>query len=152
MRVADGGPQCHCGQTGCLETHVNLAALGRYLAEEGAAVAADPQLVAEAVRQGDPAAVAAVRKLEAYLAIGMVNLTNIFNPSDIVLGGMMRPVLELCLDRLRQAVAAGIVSGVRPPSIALSKGNLFECAIGAAAIAHHRQFDATALSLAGCRR
>jgi predicted NBD/HSP70 family sugar kinase len=149
MRVADDGPRCHCGQTGCLETHVNLSALGRYLAEENASLATDPQLVAEAVRQGNPAAVAAIRKLEAYLAIGMVNLTNIFNPSDIVLGGMMRPVLELCLDRLRQAVATGIVAGVRPPSIGLSKGNLFECAIGAAAIAHHRQFDATAISLTG---
>ena len=42
MRVAKDGPRCHCGQTGCLETHVNLAALARYLAEEGAAVAADP--------------------------------------------------------------------------------------------------------------
>jgi len=82
----------------------------------------------------------------------VVNLTNIFNPSDIVLGGMMRPVLELCLDGLRQAVAAGIVSGVRPPEIALSKGNLFECAIGAATIAHHRLFDATAISLAGSSR
>ena len=61
--------------------------------------------------KGSAPAVAAVRKLEAYLAIGMVNLTNIFNPSDIVLGGMMRPVLELCLDRLRQAVAAGSSRG-----------------------------------------
>ncbi len=105
MRVADDGPHCHCGQTGCLETHVNLAALARYLAEEGADVAADPELVAQAVRNGQAPAVAAVRRLEAYLAIGMVNLANIFNPSDIVLGGAMRPVLELCLDRLRQAVA-----------------------------------------------
>ena len=68
-------------------------------------------------------AIAAVRKLEAYLATGMVSLANIFNPSDIVLGGMMRPVLELGLDRLRQAVAAGIVPGVTPPAIALSRGN-----------------------------
>ena len=149
MRVADDGPPCHCGQTGCLETHVNLAALARYLAEEGANVAADPELVAQAVRNGQAPAVAAVRRLEAYLAIGMINLANIFNPSDIILGGAMRPVLELCLDRLRQAVAERIVAGIKPPAIALSTDNMFECAIGAAAIAHHEQFDATAISLAG---
>ena len=149
MRVAKGGPRCHCGQVGCLETHVNLAALARYLSEQDAAVAPDPELVAKAVRDGDAPATAAVRKLETYLATGMVSLTNIFNPSDIVLGGTMRPVLELGLDRLRQAVAAGIVPGVTPPAIALSRGNLFECAIGAAAIAHHQQFDATAIALEG---
>lgn len=151
MRVADGGPRCHCGQSGCLETHVNITALARYLVEEGAGIAADPEQVAEAVRHGDAPAIAAVRKLEAYLAIGMASLANIFNPSDIVLGGMMRPVLELGLDRLRQAVAAGIVPGLTPPAIALSKGSLFECAVGAAAIAHHLQFDATAIALDGGR-
>jgi N-acetylglucosamine repressor len=149
MRVGADGPRCHCGQVGCLETHVNLTALARYLAEEGAAVAPDPELVAQAVRHGHTPTIAAVRKLETHLASGMVSLVNIFNPSDIVLGGMMRPVLELGLDRLRQAVAAGIVPGMTLPAIALSRGNLFECAVGAAAIAHHQQFDATAIALEG---
>ena len=132
-----------------METHVNLTAMARYLAEEGAAVAPDPELVAQAVRDGHAPAIAAVRKLEAWLATGMVSLANIFNPSDVVLGGMMRPVIELGLDRLRQAVAAGIVPGVTLPAIALSRGNLFECAVGVAAIAHHQQFDATAIALEG---
>ena len=147
MRVADDGPPCHCGRTGCLETHVNLAALARYLAEAGARVAAEPVQVAQAIATGDATAAAAVRRLEAYLAIGMVNLVNIFNPSDIVLGGAMRPILALCLEGLREAVASGIVPGITPPKIALTGDNLFECAIGAAAIAHHAQFDATALSV-----
>jgi N-acetylglucosamine repressor len=149
MRIAEGGPQCHCGQTGCLETHVNLTALARYLAEAGAAMSADPELVAQAVRDGHVRALAAVHKLEGFLATGMASLANIFNPSDIVLGGVMRPVLEPGLDRLRQAVAAGIVPGVTPPAVALSRGSLFECAVGAAAIAHHQQFDATAIALEG---
>ncbi len=147
MRVADGGPRCHCGQTGCLETHVNLSALARYLTEEGAAVAPEPALLAKAVLGGDEKVSAALRKLETYLAIGMVNLTNIFNPSDIVLGGAMRPILALSLDRLREKVAAGIIAGTRPPAVSLSTDNHFECAIGAAAIAHHEQFDNSAISL-----
>jgi predicted NBD/HSP70 family sugar kinase len=145
MRVADGGPRCHCGQTGCLETHVNLAALARTLTEEGARGTAEPAAVAAAVTAGDAAAAKAVRRLETYLGIGLVNLVNIFNPSDIVLGGAMRPLLALSLENLRTAVAAGIVAGIKPPQIALSRDDAFECAIGAAAIAHHKQFDATAL-------
>jgi N-acetylglucosamine repressor len=149
MRVAEDGPRCHCGQTGCLETRVNLAALERYLVEEGADLAPDPARVAQAIQAGDASATAAARKLARHLAIGMINLSNIFNPSDIVLGGAMRPVLELCLDDLRQAVATGIVAGIAPPKIALSRNDAFECAIGAAAIAHHGQFDTNALSLSG---
>jgi predicted NBD/HSP70 family sugar kinase len=149
MRVSDHGPRCHCGQTGCLETHVNLAALARYLAGAGAACSCDPSDVAAAVLAGDAAAIAAIGELRRHLATGMINLTNIFNPSDIVLGGAMRPVLELCLGELREAVAKGIVPGMRPPAIRLSGTSPFECAMGAAAISHHTQFDTTALSLGG---
>jgi predicted NBD/HSP70 family sugar kinase len=79
----------------------------------------------------------------------MVNLCNIFNPSDIVLGGSLRPILALCLDNLRDAVKRGIVPGLQSPNINLSQISHYECAIGAAAISHHAQFDTTSLSLTG---
>lgn len=149
MRVSDHGPRCHCGQTGCLETHVNLAALARYLREAGATTGGNPADVALAMSAGDPAVKAAVQKLETYLAVGMVNLCNIFNPSDIVLGGSLRPILALCLENLREAVRRGIVPGLLTPNINLSRISQYECAIGAAAISHHAQFDTTSLSLTG---
>jgi len=149
MRIADSGPRCHCGQTGCLETYVNLSALGRYLAEEGSTLPADPGFVASALENGDAAASSALLRLEAPLAAGMVSLANIFNPSGIVLGGAMRPLLELGIGRLRDAVAAGVIPGVAAPAITLSRGEVFECAIGAAAIAHHLQFDEAAIALQG---
>jgi len=146
MRVADDGPLCPCGQTGCLETFVNLAALKRYLGARGAV---DPAQVAAAIGAGDAKAIAAVNQLAKHLATGLVNLTNIFNPSDIVLGGALRPVLAHCLEQLGETVAARIVAGVQPPNLALSRDDAFECAIGAAAIAHHGQYDSSALSLTG---
>lgn len=149
MRVSDHGLRCHCGQTGCLETHVNLAALARYLSEAGATIGDDPADVAKAMSAGDPVVKAAVRRLVTHLAVGMVNLCNIFNPSDIVLGGSLRPILALCLENLRDAVKHGIVPGLQPPNINLSRISQYECAIGAAAICHHAQFDTTSLSLTG---
>ena len=149
MRVSDYCPRCHCGQTGCLETHVNLAALARYLREAGATIGNEPAEVALAMSAGDPAVKTAAQRLETHLAVGMVNLCNIFNPSDIVLGGSLRPILALCLENLRDAVARGIVPGLQPPKINLSRISEYECAIGAAAICHHAQFDTTSLSLTG---
>jgi len=147
MRIADHGPLCHCGQRGCLETYVNLTALSRYLTEAEARVGPDPVQVAAAIGAGNSAAGAAVERLGVHLATGIISLTNIFNPSDIVLGGAMLPVLAVGLERLRATVAAGIVAGMQAPNIALSGGDAFECAIGAAAIAHHAQFDVSALSV-----
>jgi N-acetylglucosamine repressor len=149
MRVSDHGPRCHCGQTGCLETHVNLAALARYLREAGATIGDDPADIARAMSAGDPVVKAAVQRLVTHLAVGIVNLCNIFNPSDIVLGGSLRQILALCLENLRDAVKRGIVPGLQPPNINLSRISQYECAIGAAAICHHAQFDTTSLSLTG---
>lgn len=149
MRVSDHGPRCHCGQIGCLETHVNLAALARYLSEAGATIGSDPADVALAWLAGDTSVKVAVHRLETHLAVGMVNLCNIFNPSDIVLGGSLRPILALCLETLRDAVKRGIVPGLQSPNINLSRISQYECAIGAAAISHHAQFDTTSLSLTG---
>ena len=66
---------------------------------------------------------------------------NIFNPTTIVLGGVMSPILEFCLDDIRSRIAAGIVPGTTIPEVRLSDLGIFDCAIGAASIAHHHLFD-----------
>jgi len=145
MRIAANGPRCHCGQRGCLETMVNLGAMARlYKSDDGVGDPAHihlPARIARAARRRDPAALAAVASLARHLGLGLVALTNIFNPSTIVLGGIMRPLIELCLDRLRKTLADGIVPGALVPEIRMSALGLLECAVGAAAVAHHHSFD-----------
>jgi len=145
MRIAGSGRLCHCGQRGCLETTVNLAAMARLF--NSAAPEADPahiqlpEEMAVAARRRDPAALRALASLRRHLGLGLVTLVNIFNPSTIVLGGVMRPMIELCLDQLRDTVAKGIVPGTLVPEIRMSALGIFECAVGAAAVAHHHSFD-----------
>jgi N-acetylglucosamine repressor len=141
MRVADNGPQCGCGRFGCLEPHVNLAGLSRYARECRFQGSDDPLSIATAAREGNRQARAAIDRLLHFLSIGLINLSNIFNPSDIVLGGALLPVLEFGLETLRMGLAEGIVEGMRVPSLELSKRGEYECAIGAAALAHQRAYD-----------
>ncbi len=141
MRISDGGPPCGCGRSGCLEPQVNLAGLARYAKECRFRGPDDPESIAAAARDGNPAAQATIERLLHFLAIGLINLTNIFNPSDIVLGGAMLPVLEWGIDTLRARLSEGIVAGMRAPVLALSKMGEYECAIGAAALAHQRGYD-----------
>ncbi|MDZ5452849.1 ROK family transcriptional regulator [Labrys sp. ZIDIC5] len=153
IRIRERGPRCSCGQEGCLETFVNIAALDRfYRPGQGFGVdslSALPAMVAAAAHAGDRNAGAAIDELADHLIIGLTSLTNIFNPSTIVLGGAMRPVLAARLDRLSQAVGAGIVPGMTRPQIRLSTLGEMECAIGAATIAHHQDFDVSNIEIGG---
>ena len=86
-------------------------------------------------------AIEAIRLVAKHLAVGMTTLVNVFNPSTMLLGGTMRPVLACCLEDVAAAVAAQIVPGIAPPVIRLTTFGEAESAAGAAAIAHHEAFD-----------
>jgi predicted NBD/HSP70 family sugar kinase len=145
IRLTEQGALCSCGQTGCLESWVNLAALARLA--RGNADLSDaeftdlPAQVAAEAERGEPRAVAALQSLSHHLGLGLVSLINLFNPTTILLGGVMRPVMERVLPDLRAAVTARIIPGTRAPEILLSTLGEQECAVGAACIAHHKAFD-----------
>ncbi len=152
IRIAEDGIRCSCGQTGCLETFVNLAALAREAGDDQGAGLADlvalPAAVAAAAEKGEARALAAIETLGHHLARGIVVLVNIFNPTTVVLGGVMRPILPLLLPILERDVAERIVPGMRMPEFRLSSLGLFECAIGAATLAHQRAFGLPELGIA----
>jgi N-acetylglucosamine repressor len=145
IRIAETGPTCSCGQIGCLETFVNLAALARYAGAEPAT--ALPLRIAEDISAGRPESVAARDRLADHLRDGLVTLANAFNPERIVLGGQMLPLLDGIVARIGPEIARRIVPGMQPPRLVVSRIGSFEVAIGAAALAHHAEFDVTALPL-----
>lgn len=152
VRITARGHKCSCGQVGCLESWVNLGALARgYLGRndlDEAAFEALPSDVVAAAGGGNRKASAAVDSIARHLGMGIVSLVNVFNPDVIMLGGVMRPLLETCIDGVRSAVAAGIVPGMLVPDIRVSPLGEAECAIGAASLAHHRAFDISNVELA----
>ncbi|MEP7453892.1 ROK family transcriptional regulator [Phyllobacterium sp. SB3] len=152
IRISGEGAKCSCGQTGCLETWVNLSALARaYTGHDDLSesqYAALPGDIVAAAERGDKKAMAAVASFAHWMALGIVTLVNQFNPTTVMLGGTMRPVIQSCLAQIQEAVGAGIIPGVPPPQVRLSELGIFECAVGAATIAHHHAFDISRLDLA----
>ncbi|MDQ0396221.1 ROK family transcriptional regulator [Labrys monachus] len=151
MRIHGAGIRCSCGQRGCLETFVNIAALDRAY-RPGQAFGVDglsalPATVAAAASAGDRSAGAAMDAIAGDLALGLVSLVNIFNPSTIVLGGSMRPVLAARLAAIGDTVGAGILPGMLRPAIRLSTLGAMECAVGAATIAHHQALDVSNIEI-----
>jgi glucokinase len=92
---AFNGPECKCGNKGCLETYASATAIVRMAHElmssypntslrDGCLTAAK---VYEAGTQGDALAVQVFRTVGAYLGVGIANLINILGPEVIVIGG-----------------------------------------------------------------
>ena len=118
---AAAGPQCYCGNSGCLE----VLASGRAIAREairrigagessaltgivsGKVDSITAREVSQAAEAGDPLALGVVSRAAMYLGVGMVNVVNIFNPEMIVFGGSVAKMGDLLLDPVRQLVKDG---------------------------------------------
>lgn len=87
------GPECPCGNRGCLERIVGENALGERAAACGldVSVLAGRKLlysdVGAMAQNGDVQARALIRGLAQDLAYGVSNLISLFNPSLIIIGG-----------------------------------------------------------------
>lgn len=95
-----GGAQCGCGRRGCWEAYSSATGLIRMTKEKIAECEAqgrytimseaskiDGRTACDAMRAGDPAAKEVYDKYIHYLATGLANLINIFQPEIISLGG-----------------------------------------------------------------
>lgn len=118
MVVRIDGHQCGCGRKGCLEAYASATALIRL---SRAAAEANPSSIMnrlvdgdltkingktafDAKSQGDHVGAAVVEEYIMYLAEGLANLINIFQPEVIVIGGGVSKQGEVLLKPLREAV------------------------------------------------
>ena len=120
MVIQRDGLPCPCGRRGCWEQYASATALKRLTAE---ALAAHPdsilaQVVAEnegrvsgqsafiAARRGDPVGQQVCCEYVDYLACGVVNVVNIFQPDTLAIGGgVSNEAEEQLLLPVRQRVA-----------------------------------------------
>ena len=119
MVIDVNGPECACGNRGCLEALSSGTAVARdairritqgeksSLVEmaEGEIESITAETVGTAARNGDSLALDVLSQAANYLGVGMVNLVNIFNPEMIVIGGGMAKLGSLFIDPAKQVVA-----------------------------------------------
>lgn len=105
MITRPGGRRCRCGRRGCWETEIGADALLRHAGRRAPRDrhAAIDDLLTRADRREDRA-VDAFRSLSEPVAVGLANLTSIFNPQRIILGGLLEPMLRNAGDDLRAAL------------------------------------------------
>jgi fructokinase len=91
------GPECWCGQRGCIETFLSGPALAKHHFERtGKGV--DAAQIAELSVLGDAAARATMDAYVSRLARALASIINVLNPDAIVLGGGVSNIARLYED------------------------------------------------------
>ena len=116
MVVDPDGPPCPCGRRGCWERYASgsglarlarEAAVGRRLARavslaDGDAEKVRGEDVQAAAREGDSDAMQVIDQFGRWVALGLVNLTNVLDPSMFVLGGGLAAGSDLYLGPIQK--------------------------------------------------
>lgn len=113
------GPQCHCGNIGCLEAIAGAPAIARAATAAGRSaaspvfarmLASKEQLtthdVAQAAREGDIVANRIIQEAGGRVGQMLATLVNILNPTSILIGGGVSHLGPLLLASIRQSVYA----------------------------------------------
>lgn len=140
------GPQCECGNRGCLELYCSLLTLERRIharLQRGDAsllhVGFSAEELGETVQQGDAVASEEYRRSCEYLSIGIINVVNQFNPKTIVIGEQLSAIapemmLRVIGDRLSARVRPVILQNL---VLEIDKLPYNSIALGAGAVAAH---------------
>jgi len=80
------GPECYCGQRGCIETWISGTGLWKDH-ERVTGVRITVEAIVRAAEAGDAAAEASLRRLEERIARAMASVINLLDPDVIVVGG-----------------------------------------------------------------
>ena len=122
MVIVADGEMCTCGRKGCWEAYASANALRRegrigaakyptsriFQKVDGDIRLIDAKTVFDAADEGDEVALDIVHRYQIYVAIGLVNLVNIFQPEAVVIGGgicargskLTDPIIEILNTRV----------------------------------------------------
>jgi glucokinase len=158
MVVDPDGPPCPCGRRGCWERYASgsglaqlarAAAIGGRLRRVVQVAGGDVALVRgehvqAAAEEGDAEAAAVIDEFARWVALGLVNLTNAYDPSAFVLGGGLAEGAHLYLEPIQRWFSELLYAPDLRPHPTLSFAELGEHAgaIGAALLPGTRQHPA----------
>ncbi len=142
-KVQLDGALCRCGQRGCLEAYVADYALAREATtalnwghKDGPAVNILLESLYDHAKAGNAAARSIFRRAGRYLAVGLSNVVNLFDPSLIILSGeRMRYDYLYAAETLAEMEHLAIQTGRPKPPVKIHAWGDLLWAHGAAALA-----------------
>jgi predicted NBD/HSP70 family sugar kinase len=150
-KVQLDGALCRCGQRGCLEAYVADYALAReattalnWMHKDGQSMQVLLESLYDHAKAGNVAARSIFRRAGRYLAVGLANVVNLFDPALIILSGeRMRYDYLYAADTLAEMERLVLNTGRPPPPIEVHAWGDMLWAHGAAALALSAVTEAT---------
>lgn len=144
-----GDPQCRCGNLGCLEALAGGWALARDLRTSHGNGVREARDVAALVQRGDAEAVAKLRAAGRILGEAVAFATSLFNPSAIVLGGILSATGDHLIAGVREVIyQRALPLATRQLRIVPTRFSSRAGIAGAAYLARDHVFEPKALDLA----
>lgn len=157
VRVRESDALCRCGKTGCLEAVASGWALvkqaeaaveegagGRLAALHEAGRTITPEDITLAAEAGDALSTGLLQQSARIVGESVAALVNMFNPSTIVIGGVVAGTGELYLAEVRQRVyELSLPLATRDLSIVNSVNDEGEPLRGGAELAREQLFEVT---------
>lgn len=147
---------CHCGKKGCLETEASGNAIHRKLVQRvrrgessilSSAIKEDPSKVSlkdiiDAINHEDVLCIELLEEIAHNLGKHVAGLINIFNPEEVVIGGLLSQTGDYLVQPIRSSVRKHSLNLVnRDTNISLSRLKDKAGVIGACMLARTRLFD-----------
>lgn len=140
-----GGPECVCGQRGCLVLMAGSGALiARALAAEDGSLPADLDTagLVDAALAGNEVAIRTIAEAGNWVGIGIANLLNVIDPGTVVLGGELARAGLLLTEPIVKAVRERALSiATAPTQILISPLEDRGIALGAATLVIDLAFE-----------
>jgi glucokinase len=147
VTVIPDGPLCGCGHRGHLEAISSGTAIARWVEQELAhgCISSLPvkqtltsKQIAEAARQGDELAIAALARAGTFLGVALAGLLHTFNPSAIIIGGGVARCGSLLFDPMQAALRENVMTPDYLENLVITTAALGDSAglMGALALAH----------------
>lgn len=157
VRVRESDALCRCGKTGCLEAvasgwslvkqaeaAIEEGAGGQLAALQAAGEAITPEGITLAAEAGDSLAITLLQQSARIVGESIAALVNMFNPSVIVIGGVVAGTGELYLAEVRQRVyELSLPLATRDLRIVNSVNDEREPLRGGAELAREQLFETT---------
>lgn len=145
--IREGGHSCNCGRRGCLEAYVSTAALLREFRQLGGAIPGHPLddaalalRISQLAIENCSAAVGAYKALGTYLAEGIANIFNLFDPEAVLVSGGLVEGQTQFISSVADHVAGLLHFGYkRQPCVREAKAGRLAGVQGAAALVFEGQ-------------
>jgi predicted NBD/HSP70 family sugar kinase len=111
--ISEDGPLCRCGNLGCLEAIAGGLAIVDDLKSRYSGLKLGDVIVR--AMSGDDACIRAIADAGRHIGVAAANLSSMFDPGRIVVGGQLARSGELLLGPIRQVVDRSFAARVTAP-------------------------------------